>query len=1034
MSRNGQLGRGGIEHLSPVAHLNQKSPKKSGMLVLGQQHQVSVLHKTRTPRRSPVKSRRSSVPRAEEITQPDFVNTLGAGSRKRVVQFSNWQKVLPALVQVYLTLLQDTSSLRNVSEAAMREGEPCSCSKRTLNVTVIRWDEIEEITLQVCSCSSSNAPTLLLQAGLFACSPKNPTLAVDVRVLDFVMELSLNVSPNNTAFCKTLETTLAKRGFKLDRGECLRIRFGNALQWFIQVVVLARKWVEDLLQAARTAARDDQDAIYSHTDVPSPTPALRASTESVPGRALATPIVPVPVPDFAAASAPAEATGGKRRRPTVEEEDEDDDDPAGPPSNPIPEPAQATISSPSVYDVAVCIDSNFTQKRRKQCSGDDPARTHPDSVFIPCSTAKQMEAHVDGVRATHRHSQKRARVEPDLEDDDYEGDLKVPRSGLDACEASFKAADESRQKASTKFFAQTGLMALVCRHDVVLFLVNMESAGEKQYYVLLLLEMLFQHLPADIIIATLYDIACQTERSCVKWDFLDRYKDRIAWAVSIFHVFAHIWACQLIYHPQKCLGFGEENGECAERVWNLIQHLIAYLRVCGYHQRNFVLDFQLQRNGQIALRGGAAWLLQRTLHCEQSLRDAQKVLKGSPDELEQRWSEEELQQEWEKQVAFQTRPLPRRSKTQATTAINSILAADRAIQLLQKQLGKLELSLPALAGANKEAQLERIEEYASALEKEEATRKKLERLLGERDCVTLKKMKFRDYYSSRLAARTTKERLLQKLGSRKMELDPIERSVRRSSSAKKKNEHASSAIKKREPGIKKLVKSYNTEVAKIEQLIKRGKVPEGTIAPERLVEAHIFELDIDDAIWLDVGLTDEESPLPEVLLNPDLRKQIRALLQKRRCEEESHRLKREHGHLRIWFATEWEAVERTIQECDEGPLRYQLQQRQRELLDLYLTWKSSLDALIAPPDVPEWGPSPQAILGARLAQVASVSAQELEMEGASDVCSDEGVNEEEEEDEALISILSTLEQADNSRQPEVDDDDDDDDDLEYFSV
>ncbi|KAJ7050253.1 hypothetical protein C8F01DRAFT_1264140 [Mycena amicta] len=834
--------------------------------------------------------------------------------------------------------------------------------------------------------------------------------------------------------------------------ERLRIRFGNALQWFIQVVVLARKWVEDSLQAARTAARDEQDAIYSHTDAPSPTPALRASTESVPGPALATPIVPVPVPDFAAASAPAEATGGKRRRPTVEEEDEDDDDPAGPPSNPFPEPGPRTRPSDyliakcpqcfaglkhdhtQVYDIAVCIDGNFTQKRRKQRSGDDPARTHPDSVFIPRSTAKQMEAHVDGVRATHRHSQKRARVEPDLEDDDYEGDLKVPRSGLDACEASFKAADESRQKASTKFFAQTGLMALVCRHDVVLFLVNMESAGEKQYYALLLLEMLFQHLPADIIIATLYDIACQTERSCVKWDFLDRYKDRIAWAVSIFHAFAHIWACQLIYHPQKCLGFGEENGECAEGVWNSIQHLIAYLRVCGYHQRNFVLDFQLQRNGQIALRGGAAWLLRRTLHCEQSLRDAQKVLKGSPDELEQRWSEEELQQEWEKQVAFQTRPLPRRSKTQATTAINSILAADRAIQLLQKQLGKLELSLPALAGANKEAQLERIEEYASALEKEEATRKKLERLLGERDRVTLKKMKFRDYYSSRLAARTTKERLLQKLGSRKMELDPIERSVRRSSSAKKKNEHASSAIKKREPGIKKLVKSYNTEVAKIEQLIKRGKVPEGTIAPERLVEAHIFELDIDDAIWLDVGLTDKESPLPEALLNPDLRKQIRALLQKRRCEEESHRLKREHGHLRIWFATEWQAVERTIQECDEGPLRYQLQQRQRELLDLYLTWKSSLDALIAPPDVPEWGPSPQAILGARLAQVALASAQELEMEGASDVCSDEGVNEEEEEDEALISILSTLERADNSRQPEVDDDDDDDDDLEYFSV
>ena len=39
---------------------------------------------------------------------------------------------------------------------------------------------------------------------------------------------------------------------------------------------------------------------------------------------------------------------------------------------------------------------------------------------------------------------------------------------LDNCEASFKAADERRQKASTRFFGDTGLMALVCRHDQLL--------------------------------------------------------------------------------------------------------------------------------------------------------------------------------------------------------------------------------------------------------------------------------------------------------------------------------------------------------------------------------------------------------------------------------------------------------------------------------------------------------------------------------------------------------------------------------------
>ena len=67
------------------------------------------------------------------------------------------------------------------------------------------------------------------------------------------------------------------------------------------------------------------------------------------------------------------------------------------------------------------------------------------------------------------------------DDDFYEPDMKVPASVLDGCHESFAAADEKRRKASTNFFSDTGLMALLCRHDRVLWLVNMTSAGEKQH-------------------------------------------------------------------------------------------------------------------------------------------------------------------------------------------------------------------------------------------------------------------------------------------------------------------------------------------------------------------------------------------------------------------------------------------------------------------------------------------------------------------------------------------------------------------------
>src|SRR6267154_3827518 len=102
-------------------------------------------------------------------------------------------------------------------------------------------------------------------------------------------------------------------------------------------------------------------------------------------------------------------------------------------------------------------------------------------------------------------------------DDSYEPGMKVPNSVLNECSDSFIAADEKCEKASTQFFADTGLMALLCQHDCPLWLVNMTSAGEKQHYALALLDRLVKNLPPNITIGNLYDIACQLHRSCMKW-------------------------------------------------------------------------------------------------------------------------------------------------------------------------------------------------------------------------------------------------------------------------------------------------------------------------------------------------------------------------------------------------------------------------------------------------------------------------------------------------------------------------------------
>ncbi|KAG1833599.1 hypothetical protein DFJ58DRAFT_736069 [Suillus subalutaceus] len=164
------------------------------------------------------------------------------------------------------------------------------------------------------------------------------------------------------------------------------------------------------------------------------------------------------------------------------------------------------------------------------------------------------------------------------EGDDYEDGMRVLTSVLDGCGDSFLAADEKREKASTQFFADTGVMAMLCRHDRVLWLANMTSAGEKQHYALALIQKLFDNLPTDMTVGLLYDIGCQLHRSCPQ----------------SFTPTATNGACQIIYHPRKCEGFGLSDGEGCERLWSALKHLIAPLRVSGFHQRLFVLNTQVR--------------------------------------------------------------------------------------------------------------------------------------------------------------------------------------------------------------------------------------------------------------------------------------------------------------------------------------------------------------------------------------------------------------------------------------------------------
>ncbi|KIJ12998.1 hypothetical protein PAXINDRAFT_55969, partial [Paxillus involutus ATCC 200175] len=139
---------------------------------------------------------------------------------------------------------------------------------------------------------------------------------------------------------------------------------------------------------------------------------------------------------------------------------------------------------------------------------------------------------------------------------------KVPALVLDGCGESFVVVNEKREKASTHFFADMGLRALLYQHDHMLWLVNMTSTSKKQHYALALIQQLTEHIPDNMRMGLLYDIRCQLECSWCKFKFFaNSILSRFHFTISVFHAYGHQWPYQVVYHPWKQQGFGLSDGE-----------------------------------------------------------------------------------------------------------------------------------------------------------------------------------------------------------------------------------------------------------------------------------------------------------------------------------------------------------------------------------------------------------------------------------------------------------------------------------------
>jgi len=638
----------------------------------------------------------------------------------------------------------------------------------------------------------------------------------------------------------------------------------------------------------------------------------------------------------------------------------------------------------------VCLDACFTQKRRKsQGNSWAPPRHHPETVFIPVDEVLRMEETVESIRpsrpskahqgsAVASDARTQTATAASAEEVDYEPGLKVPTSVLNECSESFIAADASRIKASTLFFSDTGLMALLCRHDRVLWLVNMTSAGEKQHYALCLLEKLFQHIPETMRIGVLYDIGCQLHRSCVKHGFLSHALDRIVFGISVFHAYGHQWPCQVVYHPRKCKGFGLTDGEGCERFWSSIKLLIPSLRVSGYYNRIYTLDTQIKHLDKRSMRDLGLWLRRKWQNAAERKLDADSVLKDLEDVG---FDRQYLEAQWMEQVQEQTKPLKRQSAKLADKEIFDVLALMESLKRYEEEKESYDQALQTgdypdgLSAVELSALLEEVQKNIKKGKKAVANKKGKLSVDGR---LNLSKLIGNEFLKSRMNALALKQRLRDRLRNRKFELANLERAYRKTVNHLKLDKNASSQIKRKEPGIQNLVRKYNKLCMDLHKLIRAKKAPKGAVVPLEIEMEGLYQLDVDDDIWQDIGLNDDydgSSIVPDWLGNEKVRVGIKSLLELERCEEEQRRLLYERLAMQEWMLEEWFILECGFQLETEADVRYQLEQRQEYLLGLCIRWEPMVQGIPCSLSS-NWGPTPESLMEFRRNEFTSQLGEE----------------------------------------------------------
>ncbi|KAG1853791.1 hypothetical protein C8R48DRAFT_776949 [Suillus tomentosus] len=455
----------------------------------------------------------------------------------------------------------------------------------------------------------------------------------------------------------------------------------------------------------------------------------------------------------------------------------------------------------------------------------------------------------------------------------------VPDEAIDLCENAYEAADGKKQKAAMDSFDDTGIMALICRHDIPLFFANIDSPGEQQKYSVALIEHLFSLLPPQATVVTLYDVGCVLARSIAKFDILpEDVTSRLRFATTAMHAYGHEWACQLEHNPRMCVGLGLSDGEGTERLWSRFVRLIGVERSSLRQRRLWLIDRQATAIGSEMKADLGEWIKHRH---KRGVKDQGCMALDVINRCET--SVEDLRAQWtdQRQSQLSIRAYaPARLRKELDTVLSlqaDLDASDRALQTTKTMLEKETASddtLDVLESLQRghDWLMDKVETLFSSLNVQDR--------FPELDGVNL------DFW------------------------DKLDRAVGGSHQTlgTKLHQHTRKAIAKRQPALMTAIRKFNSYCERLELLHDpTWNIPLPTPLPTKLAE-----LRGDQTLMQDVWITPSIGEVPRWLEDSDIRDGIRALLKRDRCQEEQTRLVMEAGNLCRFFQEELTALELSL--------------------------------------------------------------------------------------------------------------------------